>query len=102
MRISFGNDFTDTSLDTVRSLFQSIIEEEVAHLKPKKPRCNRRSSILHILGPHYSDASSVFTSISPHGSVTTETEEEDYPPYSYFYQIFKGMLCRNVIYNNYN
>jgi hypothetical protein len=71
MNIAFGNFIVDTSLDSLRSLFRTTIDIEVARLVPIKPLRNRRSSTFRSSGRRFSDASSVYASLTSRGSFNT-------------------------------
>lgn len=64
MNIAFGNFIVDTSLDSLRSLFRTTIEIEVAQVVPINPLHIRRPSTFRTSGRRFSDASSVYASLN--------------------------------------
>ncbi len=71
MRLAFGNNDLDSSLESLRLTFRSTIEEEVARLLPEKPRRDRLSSVLRSSGRRFSDADFVFGSLASRDSLIT-------------------------------
>jgi hypothetical protein len=71
MRLAFGNYATDARLESLRLMFRSTIEEEVARLSPEKPRRDRRSSVFRTSGRRFSDADVVFGSLASRDSFST-------------------------------
>jgi len=65
MNMAFGK---EEDLESLQMMFRSAVEEELAHLIPKRPRRNRRSSVFRSTNRRYSDASIFFASIASQGS----------------------------------
>ena len=67
LELGYGNAYEDESLESLQSMFQMIMEEEINNLLPSRPsRLNIRSSMLRATGRRVSDAS-MFSSVISKG-----------------------------------